>query len=234
MAEEQQEQGAGMGKTGMRARLGVVTATAAVCAACVAPGAAHAGTLDQQQTAWTYPAGIGASQTLAQVFTAGRTGRLDRADLLLNKISSPTETVYVQIRSSSSGDPGAAILAAASVPPSSIGATLAFVPVMFAARPSVVAGRQYALIAYSANPNNKYGWGIADAPDVYARGHSSWTSASPPTGSSVWSGDGGQDLAFKTYVKRTGKRARALKKCKSKHSKKARKKCQKKAKKLPV
>ena len=45
---------------------------------------ASAGTLDQQQTSSNTNAGLFANQSGAQTFTAGITGGLDQADLLLS------------------------------------------------------------------------------------------------------------------------------------------------------
>jgi hypothetical protein len=222
----------------VRARFGLVAATAAICAAFAAvPGAATAGTLDQQQTATDYNGGIGATSTIAQVFTSGLTGSLDHVDLLLVHLASPTDPVTVEIRNTSSSAPGSSVLASASLPPASIPLTSAFVPVTFASPPAVAAGTQYAIVAYSADPSNDYGWGTKLA-DVYPGGHSYNVTLSPPGPSPVWNDGAAVDQAFKTYVATpvaaTGQRAKALAKCKKKHSKKKRKKCRKKAKRLPV
>jgi hypothetical protein len=216
----------------------LVAATAAICAACsVLPGAAVAGTLDQQQTATVYDAGVGATVTVAQVFRAGITGKLDRVDLLIDHLASPTDPLNVEIRNASSGAPGSTVLATVSLPPASVPTISTFVPVTFASPLAVVAGTQYAIDLYSADPSSNYGWGVT-ATDLYAGGDSFNFTGSPPGPSPVWNDDPAQDTAFKTYVvppaSGTGQRARALAKCKKKHSKKARKKCRKKAKRLPV
>ena len=219
----------------MRARIGLAAATAAICAASAAlPGAAQAGTLDQQQTTSSYGAGVGESQSIAQVFRAGISGKLDQIDLLLNWVAPTTHPVSVEIRGLSSGSPGAAVLASASIPAASIGPTAGFMPVKFASPPTAAAGTQYAIVLYSAEPSNEYAWGTTTA-DVYSGGDSFNTTTSPPT---AWIDDAGQDMAFKTYVvppsTPTGQRAAALKKCKKRHSARARRKCRKRANLLPL
>jgi hypothetical protein len=223
----------------VRARVGLVAATAAICAVwAVLPGAAVAGTLDQQQTATVYDGGVGATGTIAQVFKAGITGKLDRVDLLIDHLASPTDPLNLEIRNTSSAAPGSTVLATVSLPPASVPTVSTFVPVTFASPPAVVAGTQYAIVLYSADPSNNYGWGITGT-DVYAGGDSFNFTGSPPGPSPVWNDGSTADTAFKTYVvppaaSATGLRAKALAKCKKKHSKKARKKCRKKAKRLPV
>ena len=93
---------------------------AAACAGCVAlPGAASAGSIDQQQ-----PNGGGASlqiqnmQSLAQTFTSGRSGRLDQVDLKLSAGGTPTLPLTVEIRNAAAGSPGGTVLASGSLPAS--------------------------------------------------------------------------------------------------------------------
>src|SRR5262245_24700058 len=211
-----------------------------VFAALLAPAAAAAGTLDQQQTIGG-AAGlqINGSQSLAQTFTAGLSGGLDQVDLSLQKGGmGPTVPLTVEIRNAQSGVPGGAVLATGSVPASS-GQTPpsgVFVPVTFATPAPVTAGTQYAIIAYAsgADGSHFYTWGINPA-GGYAAGSVFFVSATPP--GTTWTDFAPADSAFKTYVTppaATGKRAAALKKCKKKKSKKQRKKCKRKAKKLPV
>ena len=213
---------------------------AAACAGCVAlPGAAAAGTLDQQQ-----PNGGGVSlqltstQSLAQTFTAGLTGGLDQVDLKLSKTGTPTQPLTVEIRNAAAGSPGGTLLASGSIPASAAPATSEFVSLGFATPPAVTAGTQYAIVAYTASANpNRWNWAV-DATNPYAGGTAHFQAASPP--GPTWIDQPGEDLSFKTYVltptpaTATGQRAAALKKCKKKKSKAKRKKCKKKAKKLPV
>ena len=208
-----------------------------MCATCVlAPGAAVAGTLDQQQTVFDVGTGtIDSGETPAQTFTAGLSGGIDQVDLHLQSHGAPTAPVTIEIRNASGGDPGATVLAAQSVPASSIPTTPSWVTVNFATPAPVTAGSQYAVLAYSLglSVGQLYEWGY-DV-DSYAGGRFTYAN-SPPSG--PWSTGSTNDLAFKTYVAppkaATGQRAAALKKCKHKHSKKKRKKCKKRAKLLPL
>lgn len=217
----------------------LTAAIAAACAGSVAlPGAASAGTLDQQQ-----PNGGGASlqiqnmQSLAQTFTSGRSGRLDQVDLKLSAGGTPTLPLTVEIRNAAAGSPGGTVLASGSIPASAAPATTAFASLGFATPAPVTAGTQYAIVAYSANVNpNRWNWAV-DATNPYAPGSNFFQAVSPP--GPTWTGQPGSDLSFKTYVlaptsTATGRRAAALKKCKKKRSKAKRKKCKKKARKLPV
>jgi hypothetical protein len=223
-----------------RAVPGTLVVAFAACA--LAPSAALAGTLDQQQTDVSGgDAYVDSAQSLAQTFTAGLTGNLDRVDLSLRVLNGPTVPMAVQIRNATAVSPGSTVLASQSIPPSGITGSFAFVPITFAAPASVAAGTHYAIVAFSttASPMD-YSWAKSSI-SVYAGGDASYVPTSPPSGS--WlpvSGSGPADLAFKTYVAPlaavppTGERAAALKKCRKKHSHRAKKRCKKKAKKLPV
>jgi hypothetical protein len=215
------------------------------------PGAALAGTLDQQQTD---DAGTGfavhAGLSVAQTFTAGIGGGLDRIDLDLRQFMGiPAAPLTVQIRDVSAGKPGNTTLASQSVVGSSVPASAAFVPIDFTPPAPVVAGTQYAIVAFSSAviATGAYAWSASAAENPYAGGAGFDTNSSPPT--TPWNAImlPEQDLAFKTYVvptpppaaaspspTSTGLRAAALAKCKHKHSKKKRKRCRKRAKKLPA
>jgi hypothetical protein len=186
-------------------RLAIVL-TATVCLGLPASAAA-AGTLDQQQTTVTTSGGIFGPQTFtprsdAQTFTAGLTGGLDRVDLFLkqNSIfgSSNSVGLTVEIRTVSGGVPGAVVLASATIAPGAIPAPnspQAFVPVTFSPPAPVVAGTQYAIVAYTGGAD-RYAWGAA-SPDPYAGGAFFQSEASPPT---TWTANSFFDFAFKTYV----------------------------------
>ena len=214
--------------------------TAAITAALLlgAAASASAGSLDQQQTIPGSTAdGLSSSQSLAQTFTAGISGGLDQADLYLQTDGSPaSQDLIVQIRDGYVGGAGNTVLASRNLIPAQIGSG-SFVPVGFNPPAPVVAGQQYAIVAYtSAVFGNGYAWRIA-ASDPYPAGAPFRNVFSPPSGG--WSAVSGADFAFKTYVQppqpgQTGKRAAALKKCKKKHSKRARRKCRSKANLLPV
>jgi hypothetical protein len=196
------------------------------------PGVAGAGTLDQQQTTYEGVYYIAHDQSLAQVFTAGITGKLDQVDLLLDKVGSPTIPVEVEIRDVGSAGPGLMVLSNASIPATSVPGPETFVSVTFASPTAVTAGSQYAIVAYGGDPAGSYGWG-EQAFDPYPRGVAFSTADSPPRASSLWGlqGDGQSDLGFKTYV--IPSPAPTKKKCKH-HKKKHKsdaviaKKCKKK------
>jgi hypothetical protein len=223
------------------------------CLVCLAvPGAALAGTLDQQQTNVTTKKFIGGApspSSVAQTFTAGLSGGLDQVDLNLATSTAPNADLNVEIRDVSGGQPGSTVLASHVVPLASVPAdpNNAFVPVNFASPARVVAGTQYAIVAWSSTASSMgvYEWWGTLPESAYAAGAPFVSLTSPPSG--PWS-DGGIALAFKTYVATstppgptgttgtaTGERAAAKKRCKKKFPKGARRtKCLKKAKKLPV
>jgi hypothetical protein len=211
--------------------------------ALVSPNASLAGTLDQQQSRVDFPGlFVDAGQSGAQTFTAGLGGRLDQVDLYLALATAGAPPLRVEIRDVSGVAPGDTVLATQDLPPTHVSATGAFQSVIFDAPAPIVAGRSYAIVAYSAAAVFAgYVWGIGGTMepfDPYPAGAFFGATTSPPAGSWV-SPNPTEDLAFKTYVvvpaaAPTGQRAAALKKCKKKHSKKAKKKCKKKARLLPV
>jgi hypothetical protein len=233
--------------------IGLVSGVAAVLLL-GATASASAGTLDQQQTSSNTNAGIFSSVSGAQTFTAGITGGLDRADLLLSALTPIPEPLTVEIRNASAGEPGTSVLASGSIPNSAIGPNPpAFVPVTFATPAAVTAGTRYTLVAYTTHAvNDSLGWYYQSDTDPYSRGALfSGGGPVPPVG--PWNDqEGDDDFGFKTYVApappspaspstptSTGQRAAALKKCKKKAkkkhwSKKKLKKCKKKARLLPV
>jgi HYR domain len=165
--------------------------------------ASAAGTLDQSQSSDS--AGTECLcepfTRLAQTFTAGRTGDLDRIDLLLYRVGSPGD-LTVQVRTASGGVPSEVVLATASVAAASV-PDAGWVSVPLSSPISSTAGRQYAIVlsapgASSASPF--YGWGSALG-DPYAGGDAltsvdsggSWNPLIGP-------GDLRLDRAFNTYV----------------------------------
>jgi hypothetical protein len=228
----------------MMGRRILTAALFAACAACLAdPGAAFAGTLDQQQLSSGTPPGrdVDNGESMAQTFTAGLSGGLDQVDLKLSQTpTAVTLPLTVEIRNAPGGSPGGTVLASGSIPASAAppSGSPAFVPVVFASPAPVTAGTQYAIVAHNGDiaPTRFWGW-ADDGTNPYASGSTFF--AQPP--SAPWTNVAGTDLAFKTYVvtptpaaAATGQRAAALKKCKKKHSKAKRRKCKKKARKLPV
>lgn len=214
-------------------KLGLVSGLVAALILGVA-SPASAGTLDQQQTTSDTEAGLTTSQSGAQTFTAGTTGVLDQADLLLFKTGSPSNPVTVEIRNVSAGKPGATALASGSIPISAIGTSPAgtFVPVTFTTPAPVTAGTQYALVAYSAGvTGNGVGWNYQDTGNPYPGGGLFVShDALPPV---TWTEVTDYDFAFKTYVAPPAPSSTAPKKTKCKMAKKksaaaAKKKCKKK------
>jgi hypothetical protein len=222
------------------------------CVVCLAiPGAALAGTLDQQQTLATGPqAEVYSNQAWAQTFTAGLSGGLDQVDLNLAQqilgASAPTTPLTVELRNVSGGAPGGTVLGTQSVAPTTppVYPANGFVSVSFSPTVPVVAGTQYAIVAStSGGSSGEYGWYGAGG-DTYTRGDPFFQQ---PPGTGPWTMPVTLDLSFKTYVATstppgptgttgtTGERAAAKKRCKKKFPKGARRtKCLKKAKKLPV
>jgi hypothetical protein len=227
----------GVGKLrSARALIVASAASAAVLLGVAAP--ASAGTLDQQQTSFESfsSGGVNSGQSLAQTFTAGITGHVDQADLVLSKFSSPTEPVTIEIRDVAGGLPGSTVLASTSVPISAIPAdpNAAFVPATFGTPAPVTAGTQYALVAWSTNAAGSPGWFYQPGPaNPYPAGRGLNSQTSPP--GNDWVGPEGDDFAFKTYVVPSPPAPTPpAKKCK-KHKKKhksgaeiAKKKCKKK------
>jgi hypothetical protein len=205
-------------------------------------GSASAGTLDQQQTASSTDAGLFTDQSVAQTFTAGISGAVDQADLLLFKVGSPTNPVTVEIRKVSGGAPGTTALASGTIPLSAIPpVTATFVPVTFATPAPVMAGTQYALVAYEmAEAGDAVGWRYQNNTDVYPAGglFDSFETVPPADG---WMEQVGDDAAFKTYVGPAppsppppANPSTTRKKCKKKHkhhAASAKKHCKKKKKK---
>jgi hypothetical protein len=133
--------------------------------------------------------------------------------------------------------PGATVLASHDLPGSAVPSLHVFVPVQFDSPASVVAGTQYAIVAYTSG-GSLYKW-ARGAGNSYADGVG-FTTSSPPSGSAFWTSQP-SDFTFKTYVvpppsstAPTGERVAALRKCKKKHSRKARRRCRRKAQLLPV
>ena len=201
---------------------------------------ASAGTLDQQQPSTAGGSfAIASDSSLAQSFTAGVSGGLDRADLYLTSFGTPAAAMNVEIRAVSGGFPSGGALASQSVPPSSISGAGGFVSFDFASPAPVVAGTQYAIVAYSsATFPDDDAWTRASG-DPYGGGNSFINATSPPSG--AWEANAGADFAFKTYVAppipvpppaNTGQSGKK-KKCKHKKHKRSaesakKKKCKKK------
>jgi hypothetical protein len=154
--------------------------------------------VDQSQTGISQGVStVGPTQSVAQTFTAGITGDLDRVDLYLSQGDvAATAPLTVEIRAvDASGEPTGPPLASASVPAASVPSIPGgWVTVLFAPPAPVVAGTQYAIVVYTASSNSYLWYGQAANP--YPAG-AAWFSTSPP---STWSGPSSADQAFITYV----------------------------------
>src|SRR3954453_303056 len=182
------------GHTGgnMKTGVGNLRIVRALFAASAAPAAllfgvtatASAGTLDQQQTSFGEftNGGINSSQSLGQTFTAGITGNLDQADLMLSNFASPPDPVTIEIRNTAGGLPGTSVLASSSIPSSAIpdDPNPAFVSATFGTPASVTAGTLYALVAWSTNTTGSPGWYFQQGTDPYPGGTGLNSQASPP------------------------------------------------------
>jgi hypothetical protein len=219
-------------------KLGLISGVAAVLLLGVT-SSASAGTLDQQQTASNTDAGLFTNQSVAQTFTAGISGAVDQADLLLFKVGTPTNAVTVEVRKVSAGAPGTTALASGTIPLSAIPpATASFVPVTFATPAPVTAGTQYALVAYEvAEAGDAVGWRYQNNTDVYPGGGFFDTFETVPPVDS-WTEQVGDDAGFKTYVgpapptppspTNTGTTRKKCKKKHKHHAASAKKHCKKK------
>ena len=231
------------GSAGRGSRIFVLASAALAALVLTAAAPASAGTLDQEQTSYNI-SDSSLSAGSAQTFTAGISGGLDQADLMLKRMGTPPD-VTVEIRTTSGGVPTATVLATGTIGAAALGTTPAFVPVTFATPAPVTAGTQYALVAYATSGAR---WAYRQD-DFYPGGQVFITSDNPPGAN--WTGLAFNDFAFRTYVSpatqpappppsaKTGLQAAALKKCKKraqKHdwSKDRLRKCKRKARLLPV
>jgi hypothetical protein len=169
----------------------LVAAVALALAALVGAGLAWAsGTLDQSQTGTSGfarifgPNSSSGPNSLAQTFTAGLTGGLDRVDLVLSQVFANAPLTVV---------------ASASLSASSVPIDTDWVEIGFGSPPSVVSGTQYAIVVYTGNQTRADAEfdDFGSAGDPYSGGTMWSSSASPPT---TWTQRPDIDIAFKTYV----------------------------------
>ena len=148
----------------------------------------------------------GASEALAQTFTAGLSGQLPRVDLGVYRVGVAAGPLTVEIRDVSAGSlgsPGSTVLASATVPASEVSTSPVveheFLGVSFAEPVAVVAGTKYAIVAYAAGGSG-YAWGAGG----YSNGRPFFSPSSPPN--EIWSSDPPpvSGFAFKTYVEQEG------------------------------
>lgn len=184
------------------------TAALSVCVATLilSTGIARADTLDQSMTQIDRekPALVGGpesvwGESLAQTFTAGLSGPLDRIKLYLGEpvASLDEHDVTVEITDTVGGSPGSTVLASALVEPSQMSEHEgSWVEVKFSSPPTVIAGTRYAIVVYAAG-KDEYGWWAAPPETTYGGGGVYW-SGSPPASwgrESFFSATG-----FETYV----------------------------------
>lgn len=139
---------------------------------------------------------------VAQTFTAGVTGTLDRVDLLLGRLDPLERNLIVQIQTVSDGTPTGVVLASAELTPADVPVTqfpdLTFVSVQLPPSFSV-AGTTYAIVVSdpTAAPfgGSQYLWGGAGG-DVYLGGEALLTF----DGGATWLRETDFDMGFKTFV----------------------------------
>ena len=150
------------------------------------------GLLDQhQEVVEPATAASPLSSYLAQTFTAGISGSLDKVELSLCLDLPPyyTDTAFVRIESVANGIPSGSVLATAT-PVTLDSAQCQWIPFAFAAPAHVVAGTRYAIVMLAPTPY----WGISPERfgDLYPAGQAisnGFVYAEP------------SDFAFRTYVK---------------------------------
>ena len=129
-----------------------------------------------------------------QTFTAGRSGALDRVDLLLNREGSP-DTLTVEVHATTAGQPAGEVLGSGTLTDSALDldpSTFEWASVALGQPATVEAGTQYAIVIYAPvlPPPSAFVW-ATDTENPY------------PGGSA---GEGGSqsgvpnDHAFRTYV----------------------------------
>jgi hypothetical protein len=154
------------------------------------PSLSVAGILDQALEPGGSTLTFGNSFLLAQTFTAGLTGDLDRVDLwvLLPGPDPGTQPLFVEIRTTESGVPTNTVLTSATVTGVPSGASGDLLNVQLPPVP-INAGTQYAIVLDAAAVY-AYRGGAGDYPGG--------TGFTGPNNGAMWSAQG--DFAFRTYV----------------------------------
>src|SRR6266516_3676741 len=161
--------------------------------------------LDQHADDNGFGSGYGFSNTslIGQTFTAGKTGKLERAYayIFCASCSGTNPDMTLELRKTSGGLPdmsAGGLLATSTIPGTSDGAGGMF-EFSFATEPAVTAGTQYGLvIRLTASRTGTQAW-LATSGDVMAGGRRvvcSTTACSTPTGQ-----NSNSDLVFSEYVK---------------------------------
>jgi len=171
------------------------------------PGAAHAGTLDQQNTGprtgstEIFGPGVedpGGALSVAQTFTADLTGKLDQLDISVGRSVTLAHPLTVQIRNVVNGAPGDSVLASAFIGEAS--SVAAWIAVPFSSPATVFAGTQYAIVLFTQGSSVYFA--DLSTSDSYPRGSAFNTRGQWPPSSSWSEINPGYDLLFKTYVVR--------------------------------
>ena len=139
---------------------------------------------------------------LAQTFTAGQSGTLERVEFELARGAGSPDDVRVEIRNVSGGVPGDTVLGSGTIPAASIGESFGWTGAGLSA--TSVAGTPYAVVLTTTAPfsTGYYYWSqssgnLINPVDLYPGGD--LFSMFP--GSTSWGGPGWPaDFTFKTYV----------------------------------
>jgi len=138
---------------------------------------------------------VTASQDVAESFSVSTSTVLNKVDLYIKKVSTPSN-ITVRLVSDSSGVPGSTVIASSTLSASSVTASYGWVPVNFGTSPNLVAGTTYWIVLDASVSNTKY-YIIGGNLDGYTNGvgkigqhSSSWNNTSPV----------GIDYFFKIYT----------------------------------
>jgi len=146
------------------------------------------------------------SQSLAQTFTVGTSGRLTRVAVQLGGFGAPTVQVQLEIRPTIAGVPSSvgSALASATIPVASIlsaNPTNAFITVDLSAPIQVTTGTVLAIVLSSGEQIGTYTWKAANSysnppPPLYFAGAGFFRDTNDPT----WRTSGTTDHGFQTYM----------------------------------
>jgi hypothetical protein len=175
---------------GMTRRALTLALAAGMCLTLPAPAAALADTLDQSQTVANSSVTVPNTQMLAQTFTAGMSGQLDKLSLFIGQqFASGGESIQVQ--SVAGGKPSGVVLGGTSTSGVLNPAWKDF-PLSPAA--SVTAGTQYAIVLIPTATSGNTSW--TSSKTVTYAGGQEWTGVQA---TSAWTA-GTMSFAFKTWV----------------------------------
>ncbi len=157
-------------------------------------------TLDQSQT--TYMAGTGlavnSGQSVAQTFTAGLSGTLDRIEMAVEYVGTPPQDLSVQIETTTNGVPSDTAISSTTVPYTSMqafGTETSLVNIPLTTQPTITAGTVYAIVLSCSS--------CVDPTNVYS---APYTVGSAYSGGSAFDNSGtgwsplNDQFAFQTYV----------------------------------